>query len=224
MNTPMNLEDLKQAWQAIDARLQKQEALHKTLLHAQKAGGLRKVLAGFAYEMIVLAALCGLGLMLVGSAGDAPESSLALNLSALVCVVYFIAALGGLFWTMQRVGNIDYAAPVVEIQQRLTALRATYVRVALLIGLPWLGLWLPFAVVALDVIAGIDIGAKIGPTYWLATLGFVMIASAALYGFYRRALRRPDSALGRIVRYSMESYSLRKAQQELDALRAFAEE
>lgn len=223
MSTTMDLDDLKQAWQSIDQRLQKQEALQRALLLERKAGGLRRILGGFAREQISVAVLCMLGFFLATSAGGGKNASLALTVSALVCGAYFMAAFAGMFWVIQRVGDVDYAAPVVQIQQRLAALRATYVKVGLWVGMPWLLLWLPFAVVALEAIAGIDLGHRLEASYWLANAGFAIVACGLLFVFYRRSQRTPDSRLARALRDGLSGRSLRRAQSELEALKRYAE-
>jgi hypothetical protein len=223
MDAPMDLDELKQAWQSIDQRLQKQEALQQALLRERKAGGMRRILDGLAWEQISVAVLCMLGFLLSTSAGG-PEASTALTLSALVCSAYFLIATACLFWVMQRIGDIDYAAPVTRIQQRLAVLRKTYVKVALLVGLPWLLLWLPFAMVSLDVIAGIDLGQRIGAAYWLANVAFAIIACGLLFVLHRWTQRKPDSPLARLLRDLLSGRSLRRAQAELDALQRYCEE
>jgi hypothetical protein len=220
----MDLDDLKQAWQSIDQRLQKQEALQRALLRERKAGGLRRILGGFAWEQISVAVLCMLGVFLSASAGDGKDASIAASVSALVCTFYFLAATAGMFWVIQRIGDIDYAAPVVQIQQRLAALRATYVKVGLWVGMPWLLLWLPFAVVALDAIAGIDLGHRLEATYWLTNVGFAIVACGLLFVFYRWSQRTPDSGLARALRDGLTGRSLRRAQAEVEALKQYAEE
>src|SRR5690606_16370138 len=70
--------------------------------------------------------------------------------------IYAVAliALGG--GTLALLLQLDFAAPVLAIQQRLASLRRAHIRNSLIAGIPWCFLWVPFGMLLLGML-GFDV-------------------------------------------------------------------
>jgi len=220
MEHATELDELKSAWQALDARLQRNADLNATLLrerHARKARrGLRPLVVGQVLQIVF-----GAGLMLLSAPywlahRDSPHllvCGLALHAGG---VVYVLFAARNLY-LIQR---LDYAAPVIGIQKRLAALRAWRVRIeAPVLAVVGCFLWIPLVLVALEALAGIDLW-RIAPesTLWMLLFGGVGVL--AFYGAWRWSRKRwarawDDHAAGS---------SVRRAEAALEELHEFERE
>lgn len=124
----MELDEMKVAWQALNQKLERQQALNTRLFVESRLDkvrhGLRPLIAG---QWIQFAS--GFAFMLWGISFWAVRTEILHWLIVGVLVQLFgmsmMLAAGRNLHLIQR---IDYAAPIVEIQQRLAALRAWRVK------------------------------------------------------------------------------------------------
>lgn len=229
MEATMELDELKQAWQTLDRRLQQQNAMQFQLLREKRIDKMKSSLRPLFWGQIV-SILFGICMILLAidvwpSHRDTPH----LLLSGIVLHVYGIATViaGGIVCDM--IAGIDHAAPVLGLQQRLARLRRAYIVGGMCVGLPWWVLWVPFVMVLAMSTIGVDIYAVAeasGPfRNWL---NISAAASAlGLFGtwWFTRWTRKPGhEALAKRLEDGLAGVSLRKAQAELDALKAYAEE
>lgn len=223
METTMELDDFKQAWQTLDRRLQRQNEINLRLytdgkLHKARAG-LRPLLWGQVAQIVF-------GVLLMLMAGsiwadhiDVPH----VLVSGLIVHAYGLAItiLAGV--TLGKISQIDYAAPVLGIQKQLAALRRLYIGNTMVAGLSWWLLWMPLLI----LLAGAG-GNADGQAWLLSYLPIgTAIGVAGLLGtwwFHRwsRDPRRPR--LARAMDDSLTGSSLRKAQRLLDELARFERE
>ena len=117
------------------------------------------------------------------------------------------------------VAGVDYAAPVVAIQQRLLKMRRFYVIGGMLIGLPWWFLTAPLLVV-------LTRGAILdqAPSVIWIQLAIGAIGLVATWWFHRWAHRPGREKLGRWLDESAAGGSIRRAQAALEELRRFERE
>ncbi len=222
MDTTMELDDFKSAWQAIDRRLEldnrlKLHDLRERTLHKAR-GSLRPLFWGqvaqilFAIPFILLAALLWM---------SQPAHASAIFAGVLVHA-YGVLTIIGAGVVLGQIGRIDHALPVLEIQKQLLRARAFYIRSGMLAGLPWWFLW----VAILQVLAGlgdVDLLAKAPALVW-SGYGIGIAGLLATCWFHRWA-RRPERAeLGRKMDDSLTGGSLRKALAQLDELKRFEQE
>ena len=124
--------------------------------------------------------------------------------------------------TLHRIGEIDYAQPIVEIQKRLATLRRTYIVNGMLAALPWWFLWVPLLMV-LSGLGGTDLYARAPGTVWIG-LG---VGAAGLLGtaWLHRWSRRPARPrLAKFMDDSVTGASLRRAQAQIDEVARFEAE
>ena len=223
MEPTMELDDFKQAWQTLDRRLERQNAINLRLYSDGKLdkarAGLRPLVWGQALQM-------GFGVLLMLIAGsfwvdhrDVPH----LLLSGLVVHAYGLAItiLGGV--TLGMISRIDYAAPVLGIQQQLARLRRFYIRGGLVAGLAWWLLWIPLVTMGLMAAFGADLYANAPSAIWIGVaVGIAGLAATA--GFHRWSRHPSRPHVTQAVDDSLTGSSLRKAQRLLDELAQFERE
>ena len=137
----MELDDIKSAWQELDARMARQHALQLELLRGQKQVQARRQLRPLLFGMAVQA-LLGIGLVLLGVGCwrnnlDVPGllvAGIALHAFGVLHIA-FAGIVTGLATTL------DYAAPVLAIQKRLRLLLRVQVLNSNLCGAPWWVIW-----------------------------------------------------------------------------------
>jgi len=221
MEHTMELDDLKNAWQTLDRRLQQQNALNFELLRSHRADAMRR-----GFRPLVVGQAIG---MLVGAAAmfwllplwthPAPAHDLAVKICGIGLHVYCIAVVvfGGVMQGF--VAGVDYAAPVVAIQQRLLKMRRFYILGGMAIGLPWWFLTAPLLVV-------LTRGAILdnAPSVIWIQLAIGAIGLAATAWFHRWAHRPGREKLGRWLDDSAAGGSIRRAQAALEELRSFERE
>ena len=196
MDTHMELDDFKAAWQTLDARLARQDALQLELLRGQKQVQARRQLRPLVFGM-VLQALLGLGLVLLGIGCwrnnlDVP-GLLATGIALHAFGVMHIA-LAGIVTALALC--LDYAAPVLAIQKRLRLLLRLQVFNSNACGAPWWILW----VLVVIGFAGLSPVRSQGPTptwIWIS-LAIGMLGMLATWWWAARGTRGPRDLLARM--------------------------
>ncbi|MBS0214013.1 MAG: serine/threonine protein kinase [Proteobacteria bacterium] len=221
-NQTMELDDLKAAWKALDARLERQVGLNRRLLRETRADGLRRSLRPLAWGQTVQI-LCGSALVLFGagiwsSYRDVPNllvAGLLVHLVGLSMIALGVAV-------QVLLVRIDYGAPVVEIQQRLARVRNVYVRGGLIVGMSWWFMWIPVLMVAFAY-HGIDLYKHAPEVVWYGSA--VGVAGLLMTWVFHRWSRAPGrEKLAAFVDAQLAGASLRRAQAALDEIAAFERE
>lgn len=185
----MELDELRNAWQAMGRQLERHDALQLRIHRSERLEaarrGLRPLVFGQALQIAFGIALLLLGLACWTRNTDVPAllaTGLVLHGFGLVNIVF--AAL-----TIGLSTTIDHDAPVLEIQRRLARLLRVHGVNAAVCGLPWWIMWV-LVVVAVAGLRGIPAGA-VTPG-WI-TLGLAIgvggLVATGLYAW----LRRPSS-------------------------------
>jgi hypothetical protein len=168
----INLDDMKERWEAQDAKLDTLLRLNTRLLQAPALGkaesAMRRlsILLGIELLLNFFAALC-LGSFLWDHAAE-PR----FLLPAAVLHLGVIALLGAGIHQLVAIGSLDYSAPIVEIQKRMEALRAQRIRATMLTLLAAPLLWTPLLIVGLEGLLGLDAYAILPAGYLLANALF----------------------------------------------------
>ncbi|QIL21179.1 serine/threonine protein kinase [Thermomonas sp. HDW16] len=222
MDTTMELDDFKSAWQAIDRRLELDNRLklhdlrERTLTRTR--GSLRPLFWGqvaqilFGIPFILLAALLWMS-------HPAHASTI---VAGVLVHAYGVLTIIGAGVVLGQIGKIDHAMPVLDIQKQLLRARTFYIRSGMVAGLPWWFLWIAI----LQVLAGlsdVDLLAKAPSLVWTG-YGIGIAGLLATLWFHRWA-RRPERAeFGKKMDDSLTGGSLRKALAQLDELKRFEQE
>ena len=141
------LDGLKDALRTIDARLERQNALQRM---QWRQGRLDRAQSNLRTMKLMEVVRIGGGIALMYFALPAWTTLWPHPLPVacgLLLHLYAILLCIGAGRTLWRIGGIDFAAPVLDIQQKLARLRAGYLRDSFWLGNAWWVLWLPVLVV-----------------------------------------------------------------------------
>lgn len=219
----MELDELKQVWQELGRKLDRQHQSERLRLREERGrrlrSGLRPLVWGQALQMAAGVLLTVWGALFWSAHAQAAH----LIAFGLILQGYGIALIGCGAWVQARVAAIDYAAPVLTLQRRLADVRTAYVRGGLSVGLAWWLLWMPVLAAILMSLFGADlyrnapalfaIGGAVGAAGLLASLGFL---------HWSRQPQRPR--LAKAVEDGVSGVSLRRAQALLEEIERFERE
>ena len=219
----MELDDLKRAWQTLDAHLQQQNALSLVLFRESRIeklrSGLRPLLIGQIVQIVI-----GIWLVLVGVQFWTTHSEVPhLFASGIVVHVYGVMSimLGGI--VVGHISRITASAPVLEIQHRLAQTRKIYIRSGMLLGLPWCVLWMPFTAVFFMANFGADLFLNVpGLFTWSSVSG--LLGLLAIYLLHRWSRQPKRARLAAMLERGVAGSSLQRAQATLDEIKAFIAE
>lgn len=216
MDTAMELDDFKSAWQALDARLARHDRLQLELLREhrlhQASRNLRPLHIGLLFQ-----ALLGIGLVVLGVACwkrnlDIPgllAAGIALHAFGVLNIA-FAGILTGLAM------GIDLAAPVLAIQKRLRLLLRLQTLNSNLCGAPWWILWV-VVVIGFAGLAPTPPAATTPAWIWIS-LGLGVVGTLATWAWAARAAGKSDSLHARI---DDGTGGIRRSLQLLDDLERF---
>ncbi len=218
----MELDELKATWQSLDRRLQQHNAINLQLFRDSRLDKARSRLRPLFWGQIAQI-LFGLLFVLMAAAlwSRQPETASVVIAGVIVHLygVVTIALAGG---TLAKISAIDYAAPVLEIQKQLTALRKFYMRNGMITGLSWWVLWVPVLMV-LAGLGGGDLYARAPSVIWIG-LGIGVPGLLATWWFHRWAHHPSHGQLGKRLDDSAVGGSIRKTQSLIDEIARFEQE
>jgi hypothetical protein len=223
MESTMELDDLKQAWQTLDRRLQQQNAISLQLLTDSRV---RTAKSSLRWPLVRSAVQIALGVALtiffalfwIGHRDNAM-----LMVSGLVMHAYSVMLIIAGVMELLLLIRIDYAAPVVTIQRYLTLYRQWRNR-----SMPWLGLsqwllWIPETLIVFKAWLGIDLWANAHAVVYI----FLAIGAAGLLGSMWLVYWSPAALRGRVGCYLDETNAgpaVMRAQASLDEIARFERE
>lgn len=187
----MELNELKQAWHSMEQELQAQKRISAKLLTEHTGSSLEASLRPlFRWQVVQIV----VGVLLAALAGQfwVARVDQALLLAAGIIVhVYAIALIVNGARVLLRFREIDFSAPVTTLQRRVARLERSYVRSGWVLGLPWWVLWIPVALMVLELV-GIDI-SRVSAESWLPAniaVGVIgMLLTVIGYQWARRSTR-----------------------------------
>ena len=219
----MTLDDLKLALDVIDQRLDASEAADRAERAEASLRRSRSALGPLRWalwlEVAGSGAATGLLAWFVATHAASPwpavaSASLLLALSA----AYLIATVR----QFERLGRLDPAAPVVEVQGHLAALNALRSRVVRNVLLAAPLVWLPVLVVAAEWAAGVDLVAGTSLAWVVANLALgVAVLGGGLWVAHRRPEWMAASPWLRRTADPLAGRSLRRAREHADEAAAF---
>ncbi len=217
----MEFDDLRTAWQSLDARVEELERSSLALRRHGELARVQRALRWFAASPALGLAqdLVGIGLLAAFLRGGPHEARFVLPaLALLACLVP--SALTNL-WQLAVVGRLDWSAPVLELQRSLARVRAVRVRVVGAIFLLAPLLWMPLLIVAAQGLLGVDV-YRVASSEWIAAnYLFGLLAIPVLRFAARRVTGRLSSrTLARIVD-AISGASLARALSALDEIAGF---
>ena len=219
----MELDEMKLAWQSLDRRLERQEALNWQIFRDRQGDrlrrGLRPLVWGQLAQLVLGVAVTVWGIGFWHShlgIWQAVACGIAMQAFGTLTVIFTARVLG-------MVHAIDYAAPVLEIQRRIARLRAWRVKVegpvfAVLGSLIWIPALLMLSQYGMDR-AGLTWDRAPGVLLWAVLSGGVSLGVVGLgYVLLRRFGR------WRWMQDSFAGQSVVRTQAMLDEIERFEKE
>ena len=223
MDTTMEFDDMKAAWQTLDRRLEQQRALNLQLFRDTRVDKARSGLRPLFWGQITQI-LFGVLMILLGVSVWSNHVEVAhLLVSGIIVHVYGVIAIMLAGITLGMIGRLDYSAPVLAIQKQLAQLRSFYIRNGMIVGLSWWLFWIPFTASFVAWLVGVDFLAGMGGAIgWCVAVGIVGLLGT--WGFHRWVQRSGHRPLIKAMNDNMGGGSLRKVQSILDEIRRFEQE
>jgi len=216
----MELDELKQAWQVLDQRLQQQHALNVQFFRDGRLDKLQRGLRPLVWGQAIQIIIGVLGALFFAPIWIAHRHEPAVLIAGLVMHLYCIGMIVVGAVVQTQIARIDYGAPVVAIQRQLLRLRKSYsIAGACVVGLPWWFLTAPLLVVLTR--GGIMLAAPSVIWIQLAVGALGLLATA---WFYRWSHRPERAELARRIDDSTVGGSIRRAQAALDDIVRFERE
>lgn len=218
----MELDEMKQAWQQLSQRLERQQAFNLRLYREGRLDKLRHGLRPLLWGQSIQLAF-GVLFMLLGTAYWTSHMDVAhqVMLGAMV-QVFGIAMVAFAGRILHLVLGIDYTAQVLDIQLRLAQLRTWRVQVeAPVFAVIGSFVWIPLLLIEIHWEIGVDVWAR-WPVFvgWLVFCGWISLALVlAVVGLARwtgrmrwitdnaagKAVREAEAALEEIARFEREA-------------------
>ena len=219
MNAELELDDLRRSWQALERKLDAQQALNLELATESRVdkakARLRPVLMGQAVQAAVGIACTVFFARFWLAHLDAPAALVSGLLMHAWAVALVVSAVTELLLVMR----INYAQPVLTIQKYLGVLQYWRTRMAPLLGLAFWVLWLPLVEVLLKHFTGADIA---GWFLWTNVAVGVAGLAGTVWGF--RRLRRRGHRFADAIDADNAGGGVRSAQALLADIRRFEAE
>jgi hypothetical protein len=223
--TIMELDEMKTLWRELDRRMDRAIELDRRILAELSLGKARAALRRTTAPPVLELGIDILAVLLFGAFLAAHVHVVRYALPALVLHVAALLGLASTVYQLVLLGRIDYAAPVVEIQRQLAALRAFRVRSTTWTLLLAPLLWTPLVIVAAKGLLGLDLYAAFGPLWIALNLAFgVAVLALALWIARRHAGALRRSRFLQRLSDDIAGRSLAAAMGHLDEITRFARE
>lgn len=218
----MELDEMKHAWQTLNHRLEQQHALSVQLFRDDRLDRAHRHLRPLRWGQYLQIAAGVVVMVLfapfwVEHLDDAHLMADGLMLHAYGLMMILTAARN-----LELQSRLDYAAPVLEIQRRLAALRYWRLREGLIYGVTGCFIWIPLVLVTFESL-GADLWVHAPAVVW----GFIASGAACLGLLYGILLwsRRPGwERLSKALEDSSIGRSVRSTQAMLDEVARFERE
>jgi hypothetical protein len=220
----MELDDLRQAWEAHGRKLEESSLLSRFVLNqaisAKAETATRRLSRWLWIELLInLVAAVWLGSFLADNVTVARYAIPAAALDVLVIALLMAGAR-----QLVAIGRIDYGQSVLLVQQRVGALRAERIRatMATLVVAPLI--WIPLLIVALKGLFGVDAYATFSSAWLIGNVVFgLVVLAVGVWASKRYAGRVANSPSLRWLMDTLAGHNLHTATAALRSLAQFEE-
>lgn len=187
----MQLDDLKEAWAAHGAALERSLAINERLLREAMLGKVRSTLAPYRRWRVLEVVLGVAGLLLVGRvlAAHASEPRYLVAGGALLAIIAGITAVCA--YLLVRTAQLDYDGPVTAIQRAVEHIKLAEYRATKWAVLGGVVIWLPAALVLFEAITGVPALARVDLPWLVANLAFGIVVLVLGQAWSKRYVERP---------------------------------
>lgn len=218
----MQLDDLKEAWAAHGAVLERSLAINERLLREVMLGKVRSTLAPYVLWRALEVMLGVAGLLLVGPVlvAHAGEPRYVVAGGALLAYLAGITAVTA--HLLVQGARLDYGGPVTAIQRTVEHIKRAEYRATKWAVLGGVVIWAPAVLLLFEAVTGIAALARVDLAWLIGNLGFGIAVLALGLAWSKRYVERPD--LGPRARRLVDALSgraLRSAAGHLTELARF---
>lgn len=216
----MELDDFKSAWQSLDRRLAEQNALNFSLFKDTKVTQAKAMLRPLVIGQVVQLIAGILMSVLFGSFWVDHLDTPHLMLCGLALHAYGIMLIIMAGRELHAVNQIDYAAPVLDIQKQLAELRTWRIRTVPIFAITGSVVWIPLILVIFAWL-GADVW-KNDPNvvYWF--FASALVSLGIVFGIIYWVRQPNRSKLAAKLEEESAGKSIRRALQTLEELNRFA--
>ncbi len=218
----MQLDDLKEAWAAHGAALERSLAINERLFRETMLGKVRSTLAPYLLWRALEVVLGVAGLLLVGPvlAAHLDEPRYVVAGGALLGYVAGITALSA--YLLIESARLDYEGPVTAIQRAIERIQLAEYRAMKWAVLGGVVIWLPAALVLFEAVIGVAALARAALGWLVANLGFGLVVLVLGQRWSKRHVERPDlGPRARRLVGALSGHSLRAVTRHLADLARF---
>jgi len=218
----MELDDLKAAWAAHGAALERSVAISERLLREALLGKVRSALAPYVAWRVLEIVLGAAALVLAGSvlAAHAGEPRYLLAGGATLAVLAGVTALNARLLALSV--GLDYGGPVTAIQRAVERARLAEYRATKWAVLGGVVIWLPAALLLFEAVTGVPAIGLVDPAWLVANLALGAAVLALGLALSRRYVERPGlGPRARRIVDALSGRSLRAATRHLADLSRF---
>lgn len=218
----MELDDIKKQFEQLDGKLSVALRLNHRVLDHSILDKADRALRRLGWALGIELVLGIVTVLLTGSFVADHVREPRFLVPGLVLHLFVIAQIAMLVRHAVATRQIDFGAPIVEIQRRIEALRVSMIRTTMGTFLLSPLLWPPLLIVALEGLFGVDAYAVLGAPYLAANLAFGLAVIAVGVLVSRRfADRLSGSPVVRRLMRDLAGTNLAAAQGFLDSLSRF---
>lgn len=220
----MELDELKQAWNRNDERLERLLVINRALLREAQTERTRTSLNSLSWMTIAAMVADAVLLIVIGSFLAHHVAQARFFIPALVLHIAAIASFGALVYQVVRARSIDFSTPVVAIQKELAGIRMLRIRMTQWTFLVAPLLWLPMLIVLLKTL-GVDAYQMFSQRWLVANALFGVMFLVVMWIVSRRyASRIASSRFTQRLMDDIAGRSLNDAASFLQAARNFEDE
>lgn len=221
----MELDDMKKAWAAHGALLERSLAIDERLLRETTLRKVRTGLAPHALGLLIEAVLGAAILAVVAPLLVAHAAEPRYLLAGVPFAAFAAAIAASSAYLMVSGLVLDYAGPVTAIQREVERLRRVEYRSVKWAVLGGVLFWLPGLLLLFEAATGVGVLARVDLSYLAANLAFGLAVLGAGLALSRRYVERPDLSPGaRKLVDALTGRGLRRAAAHLAELSRFERE
>lgn len=181
----MKLEELEQAWQQYDQKLDKYLQLNQKILKEINVQKMRPLVRRMMFNQVFGGAIFFVIIMVLGGFMVNHVQQVPLLVSAFILQVFAVTGLVGNINQWATLSQIDCAGPVTEIQQKLQNFKANllqYTRL-LMLSAPF---YLTYIILGFHIIWDVDIYTQADQRWWAMQIAFSLALLPVAIWLYRK--------------------------------------
>jgi hypothetical protein len=181
----MELEALKKSWEQYDKKLDQYLKLNQRIFKEMKLtktrSNLRKILIFRILESVIFL----VAILALGSFIGKHWSSIQFVIPAAILQIFAITGLAGSIGQIALISQINFAAPITEMQKKLEQMKMHMIQTArlMILSIPF---YLAYIVLGFKIFFGVDIVAQGDPDWWLGNIILSLLFIPLAVWIYRK--------------------------------------